>query len=882
MTSFIRVAPPAEQCPAKTWIDESGINRLGRSVADHCLIVGTIAKELQKLFPETISSIFPSGSALIAACHDVGKISPTFFLRLELMAGISDGTVKELLQETSFTDNPEAIRQYESERWGGHPGVSFVTMMELTHDHNIATVVGQHHGSLPKKDLQWQRADDEDFGGPLWEKSREKFINECENELKESFPASMTTVQRQLVSGLTTAADWIGSGSIFDNPESPWQPLISQATADAGMSPVSIKGSLTFGEIFKDNDGTPYSPNKFQEALGKVASEPGVYILEAPMGLGKTEAALFAAYLALSSGHARGIYFALPTQLTANKIYERFANFLSAAAPDSDLPGLLHANAEDFFEHLDMGGGEFTPGNSWFSAKKRGLLAPFAVGTVDQALLSVMAVRHSFVRLFGLAGKVVVIDEVHSYDAYTGFLLKELINELAALKCTVILLSATLTRSSRHQLLFPEKAKSSRGRRELSEDERQDFGYPVISYRKNGTVGHISFPPQPDSTVFVSLHHEEQGERDAIEEALKRAENHQQVLWIENDVATSQRIYRLLAARAKEIGVDCGLLHSRFTRGDRQNIESAWVPRLGKSGWAHRLDCGRILVGTQILEQSLDIDADFMVSRIAPIDLIFQRSGRLWRHQKTPRSDAAVREMWILSPTLQEALENPRQNLGFSAAVYSPYTLCRTLETLEPVSELAVPSDIPRLMEAALGDRPETGLFGNLKNDLLYGTPKCPGIYRLIEDARKNLNNPCTSTEDDSTAQTRHSEIPTVDMLLIQNIATENGRTVLTLLNGEKVTFPHEQKDFSKSQWKKIASSLRSSFIHLSVTRAKGFSISFEKAKAFGFGNFIYLGSPNSENLFIALIDQSGTAFNLSRDCTQYYDSTIGWCLEKE
>ena len=150
MTSFIRVAPPAEQCPAKTWIDESGINRLGRSVADHCLIVGTIAKELQKLFPETISSIFPSGSALIAACHDVGKISPTFFLRLELMAGISDGTVKELLQETSFTDNPEAIRQYESERWGGHPGVSFVTMMELTHDHNIATVVGQHHGSLPK------------------------------------------------------------------------------------------------------------------------------------------------------------------------------------------------------------------------------------------------------------------------------------------------------------------------------------------------------------------------------------------------------------------------------------------------------------------------------------------------------------------------------------------------------------------------------------------------------------------------------------------------------------------------------------------------------------------------------------------------------------
>lgn len=190
MTPFIRVAPPAEQCPAKTWIDESGINRLGRSVADHCLIVGTIAKELQKLFPETISPIFPSGSALIAACHDVGKISPTFFLRLELIAGISDGTVNELLQKTSFTDNPEAIRQYESERWGGHPGVSFVTMMELTHDRNIATVVGQHHGSLPKKDLQWQRADDEDFGGLFGKNPAKNLSMNARPNLKNPFPPS--------------------------------------------------------------------------------------------------------------------------------------------------------------------------------------------------------------------------------------------------------------------------------------------------------------------------------------------------------------------------------------------------------------------------------------------------------------------------------------------------------------------------------------------------------------------------------------------------------------------------------------------------------------------------------------------------------------------
>ncbi|MEN3752597.1 DEAD/DEAH box helicase [Mangrovibacter sp. SLW1] len=179
---------------------------------------------------------------------------------------------------------------------------------------------------------------------------------------------------------------------------------------------------------------------------------PGVYILEAQMGMGKTEAALYAAYQLLSKGKATGIYFALPTQLTSNKIYDRFNTFLeqivSAETPKRSL--LLHSNA--WLQNSEAGE-EGSPGGSWFNQSKRGLLAPFAVGTIDQALMAVMNVKHGFVRAFGLAGKVVILDEVHSYDLYTGTILNELVAFLRQIDCTVIILSATLSQDRREALL---------------------------------------------------------------------------------------------------------------------------------------------------------------------------------------------------------------------------------------------------------------------------------------------------------------------------------------------------------------------------------------------------------------------------------------------
>ncbi len=212
------------------------------------------------------------------------------------------------------------------------------------------------------------------------------------------------------------------------------------------------------------------------------------------MGMGKTEAALYAAYQMLVQEKATGIYFALPTQLTSNKIYDRFNSFLhqivSTETPQHAL--LLHSGA--WLMDTEMGE-EGSPGGAWFNHRKRGLLAPFAVGTIDQALMAVMNVKHGFVRAYGLAGKVVILDEVHTYDLYTGTILNALVEFLRQIDCTVIILSATLSQTRRDALL---------------QQSTTSEAYPLITARhqRNGSAvwSRLAFPSPripPSSSILV-------------------------------------------------------------------------------------------------------------------------------------------------------------------------------------------------------------------------------------------------------------------------------------------------------------------------------------------------------------------------------------------
>ena len=423
-----------ERCPAKTWQSKSGETRLGRSVPEHCEIVGNVAKQLIALYPPQLAAkLFPVGSPLAAASHDVGKVSPTFVAKLVDACTHCPLWAKEWAIEHSIET-----------QWGGHAGVSQLAAIAVSLPKFIPEILGQHHGFTPP--VSSYRADDSVLGGTAWQQERHKLFDELRTRLRMQWPTIESDAQARLVAGLTCVADWIGSGAFFEDPAKPWQPNIQKALDDAGWHRPAYRSKLSFDDVFG------FSPRPAQQQLVGAVQGSGVYVLEASMGIGKTEAALYAAYRQLQAGHACGIYFALPTQLTSNKIYDRFNKFLGKILKD-DSPfhsRLLHSGAW----LLDTAmGEEGEPGRSWFSSAKRGLLAPFAVGTLDQALMAAMNVKHGSVRALGLAGKVVILDEVHTYDAYTSTLLDDLINLLRQLQCTVIILSATLSQNRRMQLL---------------------------------------------------------------------------------------------------------------------------------------------------------------------------------------------------------------------------------------------------------------------------------------------------------------------------------------------------------------------------------------------------------------------------------------------
>ena len=816
-------AVPYDQCPAKTWQTNQGDICLGRTVPEHCLIVGTIAQKLIEYYPATLSNnLFPAGSPLAAAAHDLGKVSPTFFAKLYQAAG------RELPFKVTVSPQLE-------KNWGGHAGVSQVAAKGLGLPAFVPEILGQHHGFTPP--VSGTRAEDNIFGGHAWQQERKHLADELCQRLGMSWPTIESDAQARLIAGLTSVADWIGSGSWFEDPNQPWQPNIKKALDDAGWHTPAYKPGQSFSDVFG------FTARAAQQQLIDAVQGPGVYTLEAPMGLGKTEAALYAAYQALAAGRASGIYFALPTQLTSNNIYQRFNRFLSTILT-TETPKhsrLLHSGA--WLVETAMGQ-EGEPGHSWFAPAKRGLLAPFAVGTLDQALMAAMNVRHGFVRAFGLTGKVVILDEVHTYDAYTSTLLDALIALLRQLHCTVIILTATLNQSRRTQLL---------------QAPLQSAAYPLITALPNdGPVQELAVATEADNAVVtITL---KQKTEPVVEEALRRASLGQQVLWIENTVAEAQQVYLSLAARAREINVGCGLLHSRFTPEDRNRNEATWVALFGKDGWPKRSQQGRILVGTQVLEQSLDIDADFLVSRFAPTDMLLQRIGRLWRHGETPRHPSALPESWLLAPELNSAITAPYSAFGHSASVYAPYILCRSLAVWQDRTIVSLPADIRSLIDATYDDQDDSDAMKRWHNELEYGNSRRKGRQALTQLARIGLASGGKTLSDNQT-QTRYSELDSVEVLLLRSVEplTEGG-CQLTLLNGDRHTIPGSRHLLNKRQWRELSATLMRQVVTVGPQHAPS-PIASDWLRKLGLGHCFYLGRPEYDEAVIrlALVNEDDT-----------------------
>lgn len=747
---------------AKTTVDE----KPGLSVYSHMVNVGDVARSIAEIFPELLRrfSLKSSVVGALAALHDLGKISPGFQRKCELW--LEENGLTKIARNGVWDTSMESDHGKVS-----HSAIQKFLLQTGIHRESakyVSAVLGAHHGRLnPPNDRGYlpRRLISDSASQIDWDAERmsnaRKIWDLFEGD-RVLFKLTDDSPALWWLAGLTSVADWIGSDERFFPPDS--KDAVADAVArtqDAlgtiGLMPPALKGDLTFQELF----GFP--PNEIQIKALDAITEPGVYVIEAPMGMGKTEAALGAAYQLMISGKAKGIFFALPTQATSNRMHLRMNEFLKRITPDAPMSRLIHGNS--WLTATDCGilpAATFRKGSAqedartgrdWFSSTKRALIAPFGVGTIDQALLGVVAAKHFFVRHFALAGKVVILDEVHSYDLYTGTLIDTLITTLEGLGCTVIVLSATLTGKRRGQLV-------SQSGSELND---LNLPYPLISGRREDMyIESIAAEPPVPRTVKVDFVNAEK----ATEEATALACEGGAVLWICNTIDAAQKQYQRFKEQTQG-KFPLGLLHSRFPYWQRELLENEWMERFGKSGETR---CGSILVSTQVVEQSVDLDADLMITELAPNDMLLQRLGRLWRHERENRpvnvariciieENMSLEEFRTMSP------KEIKQELGSKGLVYDPFVLLRSLEVWHGRKEVSIPSQIRSLIEATYETRDDEPESWSKLYEEVSGK-----AYAYREKARMSSNIWNIPLPDEEGVQTRLNEVSTVSVVLCRSI----------------------------------------------------------------------------------------------------------------
>lgn len=663
----------------------------------------------------------------LIATHDLGKISAAFQGQVDAQ--------RERLAQMGVRFNQRKTQLYHAE-------ISALWLHREFQDKEqvpaelmwvLRDAMGGHHGRFSEADMCdiRKRLHTSERGEMRWDAWREQSYTLLREHLAPAGSLADLGVPQKLrpatiaLTGFIVWCDWMGSNE-YDFPATPdlsIEQYLSECRrrADAALdlhhlrntrpAPTSYPG---FTGIFPDLPRPPRPLQALVDALPEAGLErPLLAVIEAPTGEGKTEAALA---LTRRIAAARGIdeiFFALPTMATGNQMFTRLESFYHGAVR------LTHSQAiaieEDLRRQVRLAGDQDTAdpdGSSaaaaleWFVGSKKAMLAPFGVGTVDQVELGGLNVRHYPLRLFGLAGKVVIVDEIHAYDAYMSTILDQTITWLASLGCSVMLLSATLP-AARHQALASAFLRGLDV--QTQPDLPEPMPYPALSLYSAETTSRESCAVFRGEQRFT-LHLAEQ--RTPVEEATYLYDLVREggaVARLCNRVDDAQALYQALLNLHPT--ADHVLLHARFPLEKRREREKHINTLVGKEtarGPAQPV----IVVGTQVLEQSLDYDVDVMISDFAPIDLLLQRAGRLHRHNRTgqrpPRHTLPVLEV--------TAPRNPdgRPEWERWAPIYAPYILWRTWEVLHAeiagtTREIVLPRDYRPLIEAVYAANPDQG-----------------------------------------------------------------------------------------------------------------------------------------------------------------------------
>jgi len=743
-----------QDCVAKTFT-VNGVRKPGMSVYCHSMAVAYVCRELYLRLPRSSRILILADYVFWAAVHDVGKISPGF--QYGRILGL---VVPELIDHSEISE------------------ACLVAIFPVLVPFEIPRMVGGHHGRWHvDSPLPVDRAT---YGGPEWQDERQKFVDVMISKfgMPSQKPGFVNSLHLNMTLALISVADWIASDEQNFDPsreytEEEIKTMASGIVAKMGWDGFTAKKGLKFIEVFPKIS----VPNKIQLAIDKIVKGPGVYIVEAATGDGKTETALWAAYQMMAKKKMHGMYFAMPTRLTSNCIHQRVVTWAGNICKRGRYPRLIHGQVD--YKNLPASG-QLAPSGRWFSSNRRAILESIGVGTVDQALLAVMNVKYHYIRLAGLMGKVVILDEVHSYDAYTGSLLVGLVKELRAAKCVVIILSATLTREAKAKLLDVGIEKVPRG------------GYPMITSRIGRKISTMSFRKTPSKIFDLKYVHSE-----PFSDVVKMAQNGANVVWFENSVNEGVGVYRKLKHSLPNIPV--GLLHSRFVMPRRSEIEKHWMNMLGPNAVNRPKGC--VLVVTQIGEQSLDIDFDVLVSRLAPSDFLIQRMGRIWRHSGRQRPAWLSRPLaYIIGPDLSkmEDKDTILDRLGVSSLIYSPFTLVRSAEVWSGMSSVSLPTQTRTLLEKTYrkAKRSDPAWMRMAYINLLAnnGTKEFQAFNAMSWHLLSTEEEDDRDIDDVESLPTRRESVPTQQVVLCQRVDFIDADTMrLVLYDGQTVDIPRKE-----------------------------------------------------------------------------------------
>ncbi|MFM9538608.1 CRISPR-associated helicase Cas3' [Streptomyces turgidiscabies] len=680
--------------------------------------------------------------AVLCGLHDLGKYSPTFQALREDIASVAMGPV------AAADIRRLAQWRYRGARTDCHHGVlTAVHWQRILQSWGaasatarmVAWALGGHHGVIPlAASVRQARSAVGDHGGPRWAASCEALVRKTLQlwglPEPDELPWHKVRLSPEAVvalAGLTSVSDWIASSrsvSTYAGADVDLDAYVKDVHKAEAERVDRLQWTswippqdTSFRVLFPEES----EPHPVQEAVEAVTSRmrgPGIIVVSAPTGEGKTKAALQAAATLVRSLDLSGFYVAMPSRVTSNQAFDVAAQLLDRLDGTSRIR-LLHSAAADYLKgrgaSLQAQGEPLRPqgvdadgpgdgdgeAREWFT-HKRGLLAPLGVGTVDQVLMAALRSSHVFVRLAGLSGKVVVFDEVHGYDVHMSALMDRLLWWLGKLRVPVVLLSATLP-ERRHQELVRSWQAGALGRcPEAAPPVSSVSGYPRVTWAdaSGGGPAEIVVEPSPlNQGRTIQLEHIQFD--DHVDWALEQAGQGRCVAVVHNVVRHAVSAYEQVVRRVEDLPQEerpeIFLLHGRLAQGERARVEAKIRTKFGRPDTEGSADrpARAIVVGTQLLEQGLDADFDVMVSALAPVDSLIQRMGRIQRHHRSQD-----RPPLLLALTGMEKRRTKIVFPPYTTRVYAEAVLLRTWALLRARTQVRCPDEVQELVDAVYGN----------------------------------------------------------------------------------------------------------------------------------------------------------------------------------